>query len=277
MTMKIKNTFLYFTFVSIAIVVSSCGSSGDEGAIVSNDTAAVKTQERSEQTKKILSSIPSPVETVALLKTAGSRYNKEYLNSIDNVSKYSTSAAKAINLGVYGTDLSFTSIFDKTQETMLYLRCANTLSHEMNIMGVFDENTTARLEANQNDKDSLLSIISESFKIADTYLNNNGQPGLSTLIVAGAWVEGIYIATRVANDTKKEDVKKKLVPKKTTLEKLKSLLQVKGNESEDVKKVLGDLNALKKVFDGVTDTTLTADQLKQITTKVNEIRAKLIS
>lgn len=275
---------IFLGILSFTFLFSSCGSSSDDGDIVSNDTSAVKTEERSAQTKKILESIPSPVETVALLKAAGAKYNTDYLNPLENLSKYSVSASKAINLGVYGTDLSFTSVFDKTQESMLYLRCANTLSHDMGIMGVFDENTSARLEANQNDKDSLLAIISESFRIADTYLNNNGQPGLSTLIVAGGWVEGLYIATRIANDTKSPEVLSQIVKQEESLDNLIILLKSLENESEDVKKALAQLNELKAVYDKVqgkpadsAQPALTAEELKQITDKTKDIRTKFIS
>lgn len=286
--MKIKNTFFYITILSVSLIFSSCGSSGDDGEIVSNDTSAIKTEQRTSQAKTVLNAIPSPVETVALLKSAGAKYNPQYLNPIENVSNYSTAAAKALNLGVYGCDLSFTSIFDQTQESMLYLRCANTLSNELGIMGVFDENTSARLEANQNDKDSLLSIISESFMTADTYLNNNGQPGISTLIVAGGWIEGLFIATRVANDTKKEEVSSQIIKQKASLDNLIKLLELQQADSEDVKKILAQLVALRGIYEkaGVVSTTadsvktadikITADQLKSITDKAAEIRAKII-
>jgi len=283
-----KKAFNYISIFSFTLLISSCGSSADDGDIVSNDTSAVKSEQRSSQAKTVLNSIPSPVETVALLKSAGAKYNAQYLNPIENVSKYSTAAAKALNLGVYGCDLSFTSIFDQTQESMLYLRCANTLSNELGIMGVFDENTSARLEANQNDKDSLLSIISQSFFTADTYLNNNGQPGISTLIVAGGWIEGLSIATKVAADTKKEEVASQIIQQKKSLENLITLLELQAAESDDVKKMLAQLLDLKKVFEAAgataaTDSTatnqvvkITPEQLKLISDKANEIRNKII-
>ena len=279
-----KKAFNYISVLSLSLLTISCGSSGEEGDIVSNDTSAVKSEARSSQARTVLNSIPSPVETVALLKSAGARYNAKYLNPIENVSKYSTNASKALNLGVYGCDLSFTSIFDQTQESMLYLRCANTLSNELGIMGVFDENTSARLEANQNDKDSLLSIISESFYIADTYLNNNGQPGISTLIVAGGWIEGLAIATKIADDTKKEEVATQIVNQKTSLENLIKLLELQVAESDDVKKMLAQLQELEKIYVTVglaladaPNAKVSAEQLKMISDKANEIRNKMIN
>jgi hypothetical protein len=281
-----KKAFNYISIISISLIISSCGSSGDDGEIVSNDTTSIKSEQRSSQAKTVLNAIPSPVETVALLKSAGAKYNPKYLNPIENVSNYSTAATKALNLGVYGCDLSFTSIFDQTQESMLYLRCANTLSNELGIMGVFDENTSARLEANQNDKDSLLSIISQSFFTADTYLNNNGQPGISTLIVAGGWIEGLSIATKVAADTKKEEVSTQIIQQQTSLDNLIKLLELQVAESDDVKKMLTQLKDLKKVFETVgisaSDSTastaakVSAEQLKLISDKANEIRDKMI-
>jgi hypothetical protein len=38
--------------------------------------------------------------------------NEELLNPIPNASKYTTNKKRALNLGVYTTDLSFASLFD---------------------------------------------------------------------------------------------------------------------------------------------------------------------
>jgi hypothetical protein len=66
-----------------------------------------------DKAKKIFYSLPSPLETAMLLKSAGVSYNEMVLNDLDNVEKYSTKRSKALNLGIYTTDLSFSCLFDQ--------------------------------------------------------------------------------------------------------------------------------------------------------------------
>src|SRR5581483_9857721 len=50
-------------------------------------------------------SIPSPIQTALLIKKSGYTYNKAILNGSDNYSHCDTKYKKALNLGIYGTDL----------------------------------------------------------------------------------------------------------------------------------------------------------------------------
>jgi hypothetical protein len=297
--MKIKK-IPFFVFVSISSIFAACSSSSSDAAseeII--DTVANKAKVKDVNAQNVFYSIPSPVETTSLLKSAGAKYDPKFLNPIENVSNYVTVASKALNLGVYGTDLSFTSIYDQTQESMLYLRCTNKLATGLGISGAFDETTTSRIEANMQNRDSLLAIISDSYWNADAYLKENGQPGVSSLIVAGGWIEGLYIATQIAKTTKNTGVVSRIGEQKMSLENLISLLQSYKTDNESIPVLLIQLNDLKKVFDSIpvtaTETTASTDkekgvtvigngntfnlspeQLKQISDKSSEIRNKII-
>lgn len=297
--MKMKTNYAYLLLLGASLTLSACGGSETDTDEVSfTDTTTAKS-EKDSKAQNVFYSIPSPVETTSLLKAAGAKYNSAYLNPIENVSKYSSVKSKALNLGIYGADLSFTSMFDKTQESMLYLRCTNKLATGLGISGSFDEKTTERIEANMENRDSLLSIISDSYWNADSYLKENGQPGVSALIIAGGWVEGLYIATKIATDTKNEDVSTRIGEQKLSLDNLMALLDSYKSDNEAVADIYALMSPLKAVYDGIkvepTETTvstdkekgvttignnasykITADQLKQISDKAAEIRNKMI-
>jgi hypothetical protein len=295
-----STTIIRFAFaIAVMATISSCGSSTDE-SISGNDTAStVNNMEKDTRAQNVFYSIPSPIETTSLLKGAGAKYNASYLNPVENVSKYSTAASRALNLGVYGSDLSFTSIFDQTQESMLYLRCTNKLATSLGISGAFDEATTARIEANLENRDSLLTIISDSYWNADTYLKENGQPGVSALIIAGGWIEGLYIASQIANTTQNQDIATRIGEQKLSLDNLVALLDTYKTTNEGINSTLIQLQELKAIYDGIqvkaaetevsTDkkegvTTidnksnykLTPEQLKAVSEKVTQIRNKII-
>ncbi|MDF2437605.1 MAG: hypothetical protein K0Q95_1981 [Bacteroidota bacterium] len=297
--MNIHTTIRVSLTIAIAAAFSACGSSADnDNNIGSSDTSNVSV-EKDTKAQNVFYSIPSPIETTSLLKGAGAKYNASYLNPIENLSKYSTAASRALNLGVYGTDLSFTSIFDQTQESMLYLRCTNKLATSLGISGAFDEATTARIEANLENRDSLLTIISDSYWNADTYLKENGQPGVSALIIAGGWIEGLYIATQIANATKNEDIATRIGEQKLSLDNLVALLDSYKTSNDGVNNVLTQLQELKTIYDGIqvkpsetkastdqqagvttienkSDFKITPEQLKAISDKSAQIRNKII-
>ncbi|MGZ4033297.1 MAG: hypothetical protein ACXVPU_06630 [Bacteroidia bacterium] len=298
--MNIQKTITFVSYIAISTAFISCGSSSTETANDTKvDTADAQTHVKDVKAQNVFYSIPSPVETTTLLKAAGAKYNPKFLNPIENVSKYSSVASKALNLGIYGSDLSFTSIFDKTQESMLYLRCTNTLATGLGISGAFDEKTTSRIEANMENRDSLLSIISDSYWSADAYLKDNGQPGVSALIVAGGWIEGLYIATQIANTTQNKDIITRIGEQKLSLDNLVALLDSYKADNAGVTDAFKSVSELKKIYDGITVTssettsstdktkgvttigngsnfTLTDAQLKQISDKAAEIRNKFI-
>ena len=275
-----RSAYKYIFFVGITLVLSSCTSSNSDSELVSTtDTSVSSTEESNLKAQNVFNSIPSPIETTQLLKSAGADYNSAYLNPIENVSKYVTTSSKALNLGVYGSDLSFTSVFNQTQESMLYLSCTNKLARGLGINGSFDENTSSRLEENQANRDSLLTIISDSYWNADEYLRKNGQAGTSAIFIAGAWLEGLYVAACIANETKNEKVSNLIAEQKHSFENLYSLLESQSAQNKDVKNVLEQLGELKKIFDGIQKNDpfrLTQTQLLQITQESAAIRKRII-
>src|SRR4030042_3766811 len=74
-----------------------------------------------DKAKKIFYSLPSPLETAMLIKSAGAEYDEQLLNSIDNTRNYTSTKSLALNLGIYTTDLSFASLFDQTQTSIKYM------------------------------------------------------------------------------------------------------------------------------------------------------------
>ena len=296
--MELKSMINYASYFVIAVALSACGTSSTETDNIDTDTTQMN-KVRDNKAQEVFYSIPSPVETISLLKSAGAKYNPSFLNPVENVPHYSSITEKALNLGIYGSDLSYTSMFDQTQESMLYLRCANKLATSLGISGAFDENTTTRIEANMQNRDSLLSIISDSYWTTDTYLKENGQPGISGLIIAGGWIEGLYIGTQIATITKNEALVTRIGEQKLSLQNLISLLETYKADNVGIAEVLKDLQELNVVYGNVvsastethatTDTVnkittldnantfgLSVDKLKEITDKTAAIRNKII-
>lgn len=258
MTRKYMSIVRMMIFI-VPVLMIGCGddstSEGEEFKVDYQDQETSEEQQtRVEKTEKIFYAIPSPMETVSLLKKAGAEYDKDILNDIENVDNYTTSSKMALNLGIYGSDLSYTSVFEQTQESMFYTSCAKKLSDNLNISGAFDEATMERMEDNLEDRDSLLSIISETYWIVDAYLKENDRDNTSALIIVGGWVEGLYIATQVGTTDPSKELNQRISEQRLSLENLIGLIKT-YEQDEDLNKVLVDLSRIRSSFDNVSEGT----------------------
>ncbi len=309
MKFSMRTVRIVFRPVSMIALVSlfymGCSNSGSE-QIESKDSLPngnISEEQNSDlqlsKAKKIFYMLPSPIETASILKKAGASYDKDILNSINNLSKYETIKSKALNLGIYGTDLSYTSIFDQTHESMLYVSCTKRLADELGITKAFDENRINRIENNIDSKDSMLNIISESYWVADAFLKEGQRNSISGLIIAGGWIEGLYLSTRLINEENpNKELMQRIAEQKYSLFNLIALLETypKNVSTDDV---LSDLMKLKEIFNklevietpsksetdphtGVTtigatkEIIISKDQLSQIIQITDELRNKYI-
>ncbi len=212
------------------------------------------------------------------LFTQDSVYDKgvQLFNNPDDVSRYLLESSRALNLGVYGADLNVASIYDQTQESMLFFKCVSIIAKSIGVSNSFDENMGDRMTANQSNRDSTLSIITQAFKSADETLRKNNRPGTSSLLVAGAWIEGLYVACQTAKETKNEPIVKEIFAQKESLDNLLELLQ-SSKLPDETAYVLEDLKALKTIIDSKSDNVFTLDAMKELDTKITDLRTKIIS
>src|SRR5690606_14701784 len=170
---------------------------------------------------------------------------------VKNADKYTSASKQALNLGIYGADLSYASVFDHTQESMLYTACVQNLAKRLDVSHAFDQATVDRMERNRNDRDSLLNIISETYWDVDAYLKENERENLSALMIAGGWVEGLYIATHVAKASDSPELRQRIAEQKLSLADLLGLLDTYDTDDEPLNAVREDIRALDGLFAGV--------------------------
>jgi hypothetical protein len=211
-----------------------------------------------DKAKKIFYSLPSPLETAMLLKSAGITYNEQLLNSLDNVDKYATNKSKALNLGIYTTDLSFASLFDQAQTSIKYMDATKRLATEMGISDAIDEETLKRLEQNLNNRDVVMDIISETFFNSSSYLKENDQQEVAAMVLVGGWIEGLYIGSQMIGDNPIQGNKlvDRISEQKLSFSIVERMLQdnrvnAHGEENRDIVELINELHAVKSSFDKI--------------------------
>lgn len=274
----LKTIKSFFVIVICSLFVYACNSSKsddmDDTLIDETNTSTLDSQKISAQ--NVFNAVPARTEILNLMQAANAEYNPMILNNPDDASKYLLESSRALNLGVYGTDLNVTSVFEQTQESITFFKSVSSISKSLGLSNCFDEKMGDRMEANKDNRDSTLEIISQSFKNADTYLKANGRPGTSSLIVAGAWIEGLYIACNTAKETKHEGIVKEIWKQDESLKYLVELME-SSQLPKEAEYLLPDLKTLKTLFDTKTATSHTIESLKDIDSKITAIRTKVIS
>lgn len=142
--------------------------------------------------------LPTSFDVTKLLVEAGASYILNLCNPVANVNRYISLKSKALNLGVYGADLSYAATYNQAQETMQYLEVSHELLTDLEIEAGFNEDMVSSIQRNIDNVDSLIYIISESFFRTYKYLASNEQDDMSILVMAGSWIEALYITTQIS-------------------------------------------------------------------------------
>lgn len=261
-----------------AVIIASCNntSTNTDESLGENtlDTTAKNIEQQKINAQNVFNSIPGPSELGKLVEDAALDYDGSLLNSIE-YNKYTSDNFKALNLGVYGGDLAYANVYEQSQDALLYLKCVNSICKNLGITEVFDAKTADRLQANRDNKDSLLTIVTKSFLQADKFLRENQRPHTSSLMVAGGWIEGLYLSAKVAVKSKNKKFIKKMSEQGTSLGDLISLVDNAGITGDGTFIAEG-LKDLKVSYDKIPANTVMNDTLLgEIDTKVTALRKKI--
>ena len=120
-------------------------------------------------------SIPSPIQTSMLIKDLNIEFNPDLTNATDNLEGYTSEYQKALNLGVYGTDLGYVSLYKQNSLSIKYLAAVQKITEMLSLDAAFDKNFLRRFESNISNQDSMIMIVSEAFKKSDIFLKELKQ------------------------------------------------------------------------------------------------------
>lgn len=267
-----------FILLFVVLSFSFCGSGekADETLIAELETkqAVLETKLNAQN---VFNSMPDRSAILKLIEEQKIEYNPDLLNDPNSVHKYTVEFTKAANLGIYGSDLTIASSFDQTQESMVFLKCVNILAGDLGVSNAFDQKMFDRMEANKQNKDSTLEVVTGAFKKADEILKVNNRPATSSVILAGSWIEGLYVSCGIAKSTNSKEVVKTILEQRESLKNLVIMLEASGLD-EKAKFLISDLKVLETNYQTAVDLNkFDASAIQDIQTTVAALRKKLIS
>lgn len=242
--MKIFNGLLV---ASLAYVAVSCGGNTEDDMenVVIQDSSKVEVPEQ----PAVEYAVPTPNELFEIIKLQGGEQRVGLVNPLDNRSKYVELKAKSLNFGVYSADLAYMSCFGIGTEFLLYFKAIEEMGEELGISGAFDEDLMDRIENNEGDTDTLFAISNETYYDSYLYLEENGKGVELCLIMAGGYIESLYIISHLVDKFKEGDpVIEKIGDQKLVLENLMDFITQYSDDAM-VSEVLDDLMGLHEVFE----------------------------
>lgn len=298
---------LAFLFAGVLMITGCGGSSGDEGnqgetqaeeqtqEVSFEDLEGAAVTQRKETIKKIFYTIPAPMEMASLIQSSGASFDGDLLNDVSNVESYMTRRQQALNLGMYGADLSYTTMFERSKESLFYLSAVKQLADELGAPSIISDDLIGRVETNKENKDSLLNIVSDTFWSLNAKFKEDGMEDISALVISGGWIEALHLA--ISHVDSNEALRQRIAEQKYSLDDLIKLISTYENQ-ENLGEVKQDLENLQQVFaeieinkaktetsadengtmviGGANTITMSDETLAKVTQAVAEVRTKYI-
>ncbi len=270
MKRSIRNyTSLFFAAAVVLGSITGCQCNGNK-----NET--IKKENIEAEVREFVYPLPTSFEVTELLNRIEASYIIDLSNSPANVDKYLTEPSRALNLGVYSADLSYASTYNQQQFIVDYMTASRKLVEALDMTAAVDPELPKKIEQNENNKDELITIITESFYDTYDYLNRNHRAPVSVMIIAGSFVEGLYIATNISDNTfNNKEMVKIVMTQKDPFNKLMELLNQHAT-TDYVKTTIADMTPLYNIFGSIEEGGITEKQLEQIKTEVKALRTKIV-
>jgi hypothetical protein len=219
--------------------------------------------------------LPTSAEVIKMLTDLEVGYIIGISNPVGNTKKYFTSTKRAINMGVFGADLSYATLYNMQQMVIDYLGAISSLANELNMSKIYNAALYDSIKKNYDNKDELVRILTTSFNDTYAYLSDNDQQPEALLVVGGAWVEGMYLTTHVSEAAFQiSGISKVLLEQKKSFELFLEITQPYASDPS-VNDFVKTLDPIKKVYAGL-GTSLTEQNIKDITVAITDVRAQIV-
>jgi hypothetical protein len=270
---KIFASVILLSLIISSSFLTSCKDSASSKQQKKVEAEQVKTIET--QIEANVYPLPTSAKVIQMLTELEVGYIIGIANPVENTNKYFSNAARAINLGVYGADLSYATLYNMQQEVINYMKAIRSLSNELNMSKIYNEELYDNIKKNFDNRDELVKTLTNAFNDTYSYLSDNDQQPLALLVVGGAWVEGMYLTTHVSEAAYQvAGISRVLLEQKKSFELFLEITEPYMSDPS-VGDFVKQLDPVKKVYEGL-GTSLTEQNIKDITKVISEVRDKIV-
>ena len=288
---------IFVLFIFGLFLLSSCGTK-NKPETITTEVFEEDPSSNSGKVRLIFYNMYLPTESSKIFEKLGANYTPDILNPADNFSRYDNEAKIALNLGVYGADLSYCRIFNQNAAIAKYFTTVQLLYEKLGIPATYFDDLYLGLEKYYSNKDSLARFATDVYEHADNYLRENQNDAFAAMIITGGWLESLYLACKIAEAIPENvEIRERISGQKYSLN---SLISVLSNYQENIviTEYILMLKGLKKSFDKIDiyynndsfqldtinklisvsdyEIKFSPEVLKEITQSVSEIRSEIV-
>jgi hypothetical protein len=251
----INLVIIFFLMALSSVPACKSDKSGSSVHQEIDEQEASEIADRIEQVKKVYHLCPSPAEMLSVINVSDMEYDGSILNPTGNVDHYFDSRSQTLNLGVYVTDLAYTALFGRHDETIDYLEIVQQVSEQVRVTGAINEGLISRAKDNVEYLDSLFAISNEAFINMLSFCEKNKRPNTIMLFSAGAFIESIYLAVNMVDSYDASDyLVTHLAEQKYALDNLITSAE-SLSEDPNVASVLNDMQPLISMYGKIGTST----------------------
>ena len=189
---------LFTVFIGVALIMSSCG----EEQVVNEydyDRSDSLSVDYTRQSLTIRGNIKETSGFYLLLRSKGAEFNSSLANSSGNASKYSSNFDRSVNMGIYGADLNYLTVFEQNDAAKSTVEAISKLASSLGIENAFDQTSFDKIVA---DGDSLdlrekSNLVSKAFRNAEDQMYSEERALMGTLMISGGWIESVYLTSNI--------------------------------------------------------------------------------
>jgi len=281
-----KTTIVFKSVFAISFLLCSCGNnenketeSGDTATTAVADTTPVNELANFRFTYAI-ANLPSPLQVLDEFSKSNLPTDIGLLNPTENAEKYHSSFKHALNYGIYGVDMGYLVVNNRTLESIKYYSISKKLAEQLNMSETFNKFVN-RFENNSNNKDSLLRVIDEAYSATDSYLHSNERLETASEILAGSWIECQHLTVNLLKNADRNADNEKLYDRiyeqRLHLDNITKVLDEFKNDTElmKIKKDFENLLSIYKELNSSQD--VTKGFLAKLSISLEKVRNNIIS
>ncbi len=207
-------------------------------------------------------------------------YNSQMLNPTAKVSTYNNSKVQAVNLGIYLSDLSFASAFNQTQDMRNFTDAVFQIAQKLGIQSAFNKELFEQLTSSDTTIDKS-KLFTKAFRHLQDNMHSNERSYLMALMIAGGWVESIYLASSVLKTKPMtSELNLAFFDNAYTYKNVRTILQVFQKDSKNCNEVLTEIDTINTLVSELIMNSkygITPAQLEGLYVPLSSIRNKLTS
>ncbi len=254
-----RKRYIYLsTVIAGLLLTGSCsnksGEENKEQTAETKDTMPVS-EVATFQFTYTIANLPPPMQVLDEFSKSKLEVNTALLNSADNADKYMTSLKQAMNYGIYGVDLGYLVVNNRTLDAIKYYNTAKKLASQLGMEETFNQFVN-RFETNSNNRDSLTRVIDDAYAATDAYLRSNKRLETASQVLAGSWLECQYLTVKslltASRNADNEILYKRVWEQRLYLDNITKLLS-EFADNDEVKKIKSDYEALLAIYKEPSD------------------------